>query len=70
MTDHTRKEGTTHEGGSESVREPAQKPVLAENEAEALAKVAGGRSLVSLRESKTFDSERLAESPLFDRRLF
>ncbi len=32
--------------------------------------IAAGRSWPSLKASKTFDSEKLAESPLFERRLF
>ena len=37
---------------------------------EALNSFIGGRSDLSLREGKVFDSERLASSPLFERRLF
>ena len=38
---------------------------LAENAAEAMLHVAGGRSDVSLRESKVYDKERLLDLPLF-----
>jgi hypothetical protein len=43
---------------------------LAETETEAHAHVAAGRTWPALKESKSFDAERLSASPLFDRRLF
>ena len=43
-------------------------PTLAENAADAMLHIAGGRSDVSLRESKHFDKERLAGLPLFAER--
>jgi hypothetical protein len=32
--------------------------------------IAAGRTWLALKEGKVFDAERLAESPLFDRKLF
>ena len=45
-------------------------PKLAENEQEAQRMAYAGRSWPALKEGKTFDSERLATSPLFERSLF
>ena len=47
------------------VEESNEKSDLAESPAEAAHMVASGRSWPSLKESRTFDRERLAELPLF-----
>jgi len=46
------------------------KPTLGQNPAEAQRMLYAGRQDISLKEGRVFDSERLATSPLFDRRLF
>ena len=43
---------------------------LAESETQAQSHIAAGRSWPALKESKEFDTQRILESPLFDRRLF
>jgi hypothetical protein len=56
----------------ESINERGKenRPVLAQDHAEAMNHVAGGRSWQSLKESKEFDVQRLNLSPLFERKLF
>lgn len=48
----------------------SEAPLLAQNGTEAAKMAYSGRSWPALKESKRFDSERLALSPLFDRKLF
>lgn len=45
-------------------------PMLGQDAAEAQRIAVAGRRIEALKEAKTFDTERLNESPLFDRRLF
>lgn len=45
-------------------------PLLGETPAEAQKLTYAGRSWPALKESKAFDTQRLATSPLFNRRLF
>lgn len=49
---------------------PETPAMLAETPEEAQRMAYGGRSLPSLKASRQFDTERLASSPLFERRLF
>ena len=48
----------------------SKRPFLAETPTEAERMAHAGRSWPALKESKSFDTQRLNESPLFDRRLF
>lgn len=48
----------------------SEPPKLATDEADAEKLAYSGRSWPALKESKSFDTERLNASPLFDRRLF
>ena len=56
--------------GAEGPHDCKPKPALAETPAEAERLAYAGRSWPALKESKSFDTHRLNESPLFDRRLF
>ena len=48
----------------------SRRPLLAQDATEAERMAHAGRSWPALKESKSFDTHRLNESPLFDRRLF
>ncbi len=58
------------QGGTEGDTPSGVRPLLGRDGEEAERLTYAGRSWPALKESKTFDSERLATSPLFERSLF